>query len=884
MMSRVLSWYSRSLKVKLLASFLVLGLTPLGLIGYLAYARSSKSLQDQAGSALELRAQNVINLIDRNLFERYGDVQAFAFNPMALGTADDVTKAANFYTKSYGFYDLMIIADADGKVIAANTVTPDGQPLNTSALIGRSVRGESWFDQAISGSIKPGRAYTSDVVEDKWVGEVLKSRGLAMNFSAPVCDAEGKVVRVWSNRASWERLVPAILRAQRDEAKRTGSGLETQLLSRTGVLLDDADPQAVMKANLAEMGLAAAQQAITGKSGRTIETHRRRKVDQINGFAASKGYEPYPGHGWSVLVRQDVSETNAAAVALRNFVLAIGLVSGFVIAIVAYWLTGGIVRPLEQTAAALAEVAQGDLTQQVEVRSQDEVGLMAQALNTAVNGIRTAVDAEQVDWQKVGQQRRDMVEAAAQIAAIGRSQAVIEFEMDGTIITANDNFLHTLGYTLPEIKGQRHSLFVEEAYRHSPEYKEFWAKLGRGEYVAGEFKRIGKGGKEVWIQASYNPILDINGKPFKVVKFATDMTATVRLRTEAAQNAERERQQAEELRTKVDNMLGVVSAAAEGDLTRKVTVSGQDAIGQMGNGLGQFFTELRTTVASIAGNATSLGGSAEELNAVSTEMSANAEETSAQANVVSAAAEQVSKNVQTVATGVEEMGASIREIAGNANQAAKVAQQAVKVAETTNSTIAKLGESSSEIGKVIKVITSIAEQTNLLALNATIEAARAGEAGKGFAVVANEVKELAKETAKATEDIGQKIDAIQNDTRGAVDAIKQISHIIGQINDISNTIASAVEEQTATTNEISRNVAEAAKGSGEIAQNITSVAKAAQGTTQGAGNTQQAAAELSRMAAELQQLVSRFKYEERGITPAARSTRPLPGRDAALAG
>jgi methyl-accepting chemotaxis protein len=194
-------------------------------------------------------------------------------------------------------------------------------------------------------------------------------------------------------------------------------------------------------------------------------------------------------------------------------------------------------------------------------------------------------------------------------------------------------------------------------------------------------------------------------------------------------------------------------------------------------------------------------------------MGSSAEETSSQATLVSAASEQVSKSVQTVASGTEEMTASIREIAKNASEAARVASGAVKVAENTNQTISKLGDSSTEIGKVIKVITSIAQQTNLLALNATIEAARAGEAGKGFAVVANEVKELAKETAKATEDISQKIESIQGDTRHAVSAISEINGVISKINDYQNTIASAVEEQTATTSEISRNVNEAAHGS-----------------------------------------------------------------------
>lgn len=438
----------------------------------------------------------------------------------------------------------------------------------------------------------------------------------------------------------------------------------------------------------------------------------------------------------------------------------------------------------------------------------------------------------------ITQQKLQSADYAGQISAIGRSQAVIEFRMDGTVLSANANFLQALGYTLDEIKGKHHSLFVDPVYRDSSEYKAFWATLNRGEFVAAEFKRIGKGGKEVWIQASYNPILDLNGKPFKVVKYATDITQLVQNRLE---------------------IVRVVQAAESGDLTGQIHVAGSDDLSKVGGQLQNFLGGLRANLQQISQAANTVGASSEELNAVSQEMASGAEETSRQATVVSAASEQVSKSVALVSTGSDEMLSAIREISRNSTEAARVTKNAVTVAESANATISKLGDSSVEIGKVIKVITSIAQQTNLLALNATIEAARAGEAGKGFAVVANEVKELAKQTAKATEEIGQKIEAIQKDTKGAVESIATISSTIAQINDISTTIASAVEEQTATTNHIGRNVGEAAKGTGEIARNITEVANAAKQTMQGATETEKSAGALSKLATELQTLVGRFK-------------------------
>ncbi len=445
----------------------------------------------------------------------------------------------------------------------------------------------------------------------------------------------------------------------------------------------------------------------------------------------------------------------------------------------------------------------------------------------------------------VTDQKRQTSDYAGQIEAIGKSQAVIEFDMDGKILTANQNFLDAMGYTLAEVQGKHHQMFVDPAYAKSPEYKKFWETLRSGKYMSAEYQRFGKGGKEVWIQASYNPIIDMNGRPFKVVKYATDVTAEKLRAADYAGQIEA-----------IGKSQAVISFEMDGTII--------DANDNFLNAMGYKLADLKGRNHSMcvdpeyvktdaykdfwaalrrgeyqSGEFKRMGKGGKDvwisasynpvfdMNGRPFKVVKYASDVTKQVMTRTTAeelAEGSSASAEAVASASEEMLAAIQEISESMHRSQIAVNDIVAKSEMADGIRTELESTSESMSGVVQIIRDLAEQVNLLALNATIEAARAGDAGKGFAVVAGEVKNLATQTAKATDQIEAQINSMLSITKRVVDSTREISESAGSVSDYVNTVASAVEEQTSVTHDISKNIQFVFNGINELNSCVKSIA------------------------------------------------------------
>ena len=637
-----------------------MGVLPVIVTGFLSFNKGQHVILLASGQILQVAAENVVKHIDSRLFERYRDMLWMAADPISRGDPKLASELANRCLQEDGYSAVIMLTDTSGTIIATNTINSEAEVFDNSLLIGKNIQNEEWFLKCTDGTLPKRVCYYSDIKQDTMRRDDTYGHHLCIDFAVPVYDGMGKVMRVWCSRISWSSIIDPIV----DETKQVGRDQnrtwQVSIISRTGIVLEDADPQNILSLNLFEAGLRAAKEITLGRNGFTYEDNTLTLRPQLNGYAVCHGRQAFTGNGWGILVRQYGAEAARDADSLRQFAVIVSGIAGLLISVCAWWIGRGIGRPMHRAVVALEKVAEGDLTQRLPVNSQDEVGRLSLALNHVVASFSTAI---------------------------------------------------------------------------------------RG-------------------------------------------------------------------------------------------------------------IEERATV---------LAKSSENLSSLSKSLSREADETSIQANEASQAGMVVSESVSGVAAAAMQMAACLREIAKDSNDAALVAAGAVTQAAGANTTMLNLSARSSEIGAVIELIHHIAQQTNLLALNASIEAARAGEAGKGFAVVATEVKTLAKQTAKATEEISRVIKAIQGESESARGAILNICSVINKISQHQISIASAVEAETTTTDQISRDISRSAVASAEIAENVSGLAQNAGAVKSEAGELDDSSTELARLSLELRNLVSQFRFENRAF-------------------
>lgn len=690
-----------NLSTRIILSMAAAGLIPV--LGLLALVlQKANTISELASREMQLVAAGCMDTIERNLFERYGDVQAFAANEaVAVGDWRDpyvnrsIVDAINNYVRLYGIYALSMVLDQNGIVVAVNTRDAASKPIDTSFLLGKDFSKTEWFKNCKEGRFTESESLSgtvvTDVARDSDAAAIYGPESLVIGYAAPILGKAGEFRGVWRNLADFTLVEDIIRESYGNLIKRGIKSGEIALANSEGTLLAFLEPalsgsldfnragNGVLKKTKEDLATESINQAVQGKEGYLREVCPDKHVWQISGYTKSVGALGYPGLGWIMTV--SVTEQDLLK-RVHEISYAMGAGAILILLVAAFFIGRSISRPVIACAKEVQKLADGDLTARVDIRRSDELGLLADSVNTCVQNLRKMVE---------------------------------------------------------EIQHTSSSL-----------------------------------------------------------------------------------------------------SAASGELTE---TANQQAAG------------------------------AEETNVQAHTVAAAGEQLATNSKLMSSSAAEITQSATTVSAALEEMSSSISEVARNCAQESEIARKADVQARQTRDLMVKLDDSARQIGKIVELINRIAEQTNLLALNATIEAASAGEAGRGFAVVANEVKELARQSASATEDIRRQVALIQENTANSMGAIDDVAGVIEQVSQIASSIAAAVEEQSATTSEIvrslhavtsstktlSENVKSASAGSAEVSRNIHGVSQAASDSAKGASRISSSAAELSSLSETLGSLVTRFK-------------------------